>query len=97
MNDHRPGYAHGATMPLATARWIATHIVDAVEAAPGGLRLRSAGGSIDVHCAWGMHLQAASDGRSVVALDSAIQGNIDQILAYEHAHPDEPRIGSLRK
>lgn len=97
MTEHRPGYAHGATMGLAVARWIATHIVDAVEAHPEGILLRSAGSTLVTHCAWGMHLQTPSEGCSVVALDSAIQANIEAILAYEKAHPDEPRIGSRRR
>ena len=92
----RPGYSHGAAIPLKTARWIHARQVSGVMALPNGpndqsgnrLRLFAASAeTLDIHCAWGLILTTPSGkAPSCITLDLQIARELDAICAWEAAN-----------
>jgi hypothetical protein len=92
MSDYRPGYSCGATMPMATARWIYGHAIDRVSLSPElfhgkpKLRLHSGGSHLDVHCNWGLDVAPSVDqlGRpAVMQLEHIVFKDIEAVVQWE--------------
>lgn len=92
-------------MPLGRARWIHTHAIDRIDlvdigGGAKGLRLHSGMERIDVPSDWGLEIAIGrtSDNRpTCVRLDVSVEADLANIVEWEKAFPDEPKIGTARK
>lgn len=89
-------------MPMHVARWVATHAIDGIEAAPQdghyakGIRLKAGDEHIDTIHTDMLHIGASTlpDGRmTLVSLDGFIARQIMPIIEWENANPREKRYG----
>lgn len=94
-----PPYPHGATIPLDSARWIASHRVNKMESASSGILLTAGNASHRLDCGWGIELgSGGNDG--IAKLIMPVQNHVDDIIDWEAAHPGQhpvaAREGSYR-
>lgn len=104
--DDPPGYWHGHSVGLATARWVHARrvvgiiAIPAEEAAASGKAVRlfgHDGETLDVASMGGLrlvHPSGRDEMRSCLALRPEIAENLADIVAWEAAFPDARRIGA---